>query len=61
MRLEILGQPVRTLVDEIQDSGSYQVSWDARDQRGAALATGGYLTRLIYPGGVETRRLLFLD
>ena len=64
MRLEIynvLGQPVRALVDEVQTAGFYQVSWDARDQRGAVVATGVYLTRMIYPGGVETRGLLYLE
>ncbi|MCY3735559.1 MAG: T9SS type A sorting domain-containing protein, partial [Gemmatimonadaceae bacterium] len=64
VRLEIynvLGQPVRVLVDEeSQDAGMYQVEWDARDQRGATVAAGVYLTRLVYPGGVETRRLLYL-
>ena len=37
----ILGQPIRTLVDQSQPAGSYQVRWDARDQRGTALAGGG--------------------
>ena len=63
VRLEIynlLGQPMRTLVDQFQDVGSYQVSWDARDQRGAAVAAGVYLVRLHYPGGVQTRHLLYL-
>ena len=64
VRLEIynlLGQPVRVLVDEeSQDAGMYRVEWDARDQRGAAVAAGVYLTRLVYPGGVQTRRVLYL-
>ena len=55
-----LGQPVRTLVEKFQTAGSYEVRWDARDQQGAAVATGVYFTRLSYPGGVQTRRLLFL-
>ncbi len=55
-----LGQPLATLVDEVQAPGRYQVHWDARDQRGAAVAAGVYLTRLVYPGGVETRRVLYL-
>ena len=55
-----LGQPVRTLVNEFQAAGSYRVSWDARDQRGAAVASGVYLSRLSCPGGVRTRRLLLL-
>ena len=55
-----LGQPVRTLVDGFQATGAYEVFWDARDQQGAAVAAGVYVTRLIYPGGQETRRLLYL-
>ena len=63
VRLEIynlLGQPMSTLVDQVQDAGAYQVSWDARDQRGAAVAAGVYIVCLHYPGGVQTQRLLYL-
>ena len=56
----VLGQPVRTLVNEFQAAGTYQVQWDARDQQGASLSSGIYITRLSYPGGVQTRRLLYL-
>ncbi len=63
VRLEIynvLGQPVKTLVAAFQTVGFYQIAWDARDQRGAQVATGVYFTRLFYPGGVQVRRLLYL-
>ena len=63
VRLKIynaLGKPVRTLVDQYQPAGFYQVAWDGRDQRGAAVAAGVYLTRLFYPGGEQTRRMLLL-
>ena len=63
VRLDIyntLGQPVRTLVDEVLAAGRHQVYWDVRDQRGALVAAGVYLSRLQYPGGVQTQRLLFL-
>ena len=56
----ILGQQVHTLVDQVQAAGFYQVPWNARDRRDAAVATGVYLMRLHYPGGVQTRRLLLL-
>lgn len=56
----ILGQQVHTLVDQVQAAGFYQVPWNARDRRGTAAATGVYLMRLHYPGGVQTRRLLLL-
>ena len=63
MRLSIynaLGQPVRTLVDGIQAAGEHRVSWNARDRQGVAVSSGVYVTRLEYPGGVQTRRLLHL-
>ena len=63
VRLEIynlLGQPVRTLVNQYQDAGFYKVRWDARDRRGALVSAGMYLVRLHYPGGVQTQRLLYL-
>ena len=56
----ILGQRVRTLVDEVQAPGRHRVSWDARDQGGAPVAAGVYLSRLQYAGGVQTQRLLYL-
>ena len=63
VRLEIynlLGQSMRTLVDQVQAAGAYWVRWDARDGRGEEVATGVYLVRLHYPGGVQTKRLLYL-
>ena len=56
----VLGQPVRTLVNQVQAAGSYRVRWDARDQRGGSLASGVYIARLSYPGGVQAQRLLYL-
>ena len=55
-----LGQAVRTMVDQVQGPGEYQVAWDARDQQGTLVASGVYLMRLQYPSGRQTRRLLCL-
>ena len=63
VRLEIyntLGQLVRTLVDKVQPAGFYHASWDARDRQGSVVSAGVYLARLRHPGGMQTRRLLFL-
>ena len=56
----VLGQPVRTLVNASQAAGSYQIRWDVLDERGVSLSTGIYIARLSYPDGVQTRRLLYL-
>ena len=56
-----LGQPVRTLVDEIQAAGAYQVPWDGRDQRGARVANGVYLYRLQAGTVAEVRKMLVLE
>lgn len=56
----ILGQPVRILIDELQSAGRYQVQWDGRDRYGSAVAAGVYVARLHFPGGVQIRRMLYL-
>lgn len=56
----VLGQPVRTLVDVVHGAGTHRIAWDARNEMGALLSTGIYFARLSYPGGVQTQRLLFL-
>ena len=56
----VLGQPVRTLVNESRGAGTYQVRWDARDDEGVLLSTGVYIARLSFPGGAQTQRLLYL-
>lgn len=56
----LLGQPVRTLVNQVQNAGSYEVRWDAQSQQGTTVASGVYLARLHHPGGVQSLRLLFL-
>ena len=57
----LLGQRIRTLVDEVQAAGAYRVRWDARDAAGRRVSTGVYFLRLHYPGGVQTRRMLYLE
>jgi hypothetical protein len=51
----ILGQKVRTLVDEIQDAGFKSVQWDAGN-----LASGVYFYRLETSDFVRTRKVVLL-
>ena len=57
----VLGQPVRILVDEIQVAGTYQVPWDGRDHSGARVANGIYLYRLQAGAVTQVRKMLVLQ
>jgi hypothetical protein len=42
----ILGQNVKTLVNEYQDAGTYKVTWDGDDNYGSSVASGVYFYRV---------------
>ncbi len=44
--LNVLGQPVRTLVSSNQSAGWYALKWDGRDGTGQPVASGIYLYRI---------------
>jgi hypothetical protein len=56
----VMGQLVRTLVDEEKVAGSYLVSWDGRDDSGRQLSSGVYLYRLRIEDLRVTNRMLLL-
>jgi len=56
----VLGQLVRTLVDEEKAAGSHRVTWDGRDDRGQELSSGVYLYRLEIENLRVSRRMLLL-
>jgi hypothetical protein len=56
----ILGQKVRTLVDEAKPEGYYEVVWDGKDEKGNSLASGIYFYRLQIGDQSQTRRMLLL-
>jgi len=56
----ILGEEVRSLVDQEQRTGEYEVVWDGRDSRGKEVKSGVYLCCLRVGGYVETRKLVLL-
>ena len=57
----ILGQPVRTLVDQVQTPKSYRVHWDGRDHRGERVANGVYFYRLQAGQVTQGRKMLVLE
>jgi flagellar hook assembly protein FlgD len=56
----ILGQKVRTLVDEPKRAGSYEVIWDGKDNKGEEVASGIYFYQLRAEDYTETKRMILL-
>ena len=56
----ILGQEVRTLVDEVKEPGYYIVNWNGRNRFGNDVASGIYFYKLIAGDFTATKRMLLL-
>jgi len=56
----ILGQKVKTLVDEPKRAGGREVIWDGKDDQGKELASGIYFYRLKAGYYTETKKMLLL-
>jgi hypothetical protein len=56
----VLGQPVRTLVDRPLPAGHHEVAWDGRDERGRMMASGVYFYRLETRDYSQTRKMVFM-
>ena len=56
----VLGQLVKTLVDEEKSPGNYQVIWDGKDQRGNEVSSGIYFYQLKAGNYKETRKMSLL-
>ncbi len=63
---DILGRPVRDLVNERQKPGYYEVQWDGTNDAGESVSNGIYMYRLYiyspegHPVGVYTRKMVLL-
>ncbi|MDP3025216.1 MAG: FlgD immunoglobulin-like domain containing protein, partial [candidate division Zixibacteria bacterium] len=56
----ILGQKVRTLVDEEKSPGNYQVIWDGKNQKGNEVSSGIYFYQLKAGNYKKTRKMSLL-
>jgi hypothetical protein len=57
----ILGQEVRTVVNEEQDPGQYVVTWDGKDHNGTDVSSGVYFYQLFIDKNMtQTRRMMLL-
>jgi hypothetical protein len=57
---DVLGQEVRTLVDERQSSGAYKVSWDGLSNAGQPQVGGLYFYRLSVGNETLTNKMILL-
>jgi len=56
----ILGQKVKTVVNEAKYPGTYEVVWDGKDEKGQSMASGIYFYRLKTDERVEVKKMLLL-
>jgi hypothetical protein len=57
---DVSGKLVRTLVDQLQPTGAYSVTWDGRDNSGRLSSTGVYFYKLTTGKFTQTRRMVLL-
>ncbi|MBN2416834.1 Ig-like domain-containing protein [bacterium] len=57
---DILGRKVKTLVDEVRQPGTYNVTWSGSDARGGRMSSGVYIYRLEIGAYVSARRMILI-
>ena len=58
---DILGQPVRALVDAVQPAGSHTAEWDGTRADGQPVGAGVYLARLTTARRSQARKMVLVD
>jgi hypothetical protein len=56
----LLGQLVRTLVDEPKSSGAYEVIWDGKDSQGEQVSSGVYFYRMTAGNFSESKKMILI-
>lgn len=56
----ILGQKIKTLIDENRPAGKYDVEWDGCDEAGQTMPSGVYFYRIETENDVAARKMLLL-
>ncbi len=57
----ILGQKIKTLVNQLHSPGVYTVQWDSRDAADLPVSNGIYLIKMNSAGFTQTRQVLLLE
>ena len=56
----LLGQEIRTLVNEALDAGFHTVNWDGTNELGQQVASGIYIYRMEAGSFSQTHRMMLL-
>ena len=56
----LLGQKVKTLVDDNQPAGTYSVTWDGTDDSGGEVSSGIYFYQIKSDSYTKARKMLLL-
>jgi len=57
---DLLGSPVKTLVNQYQSEGSYKVNWDATNDLGMQLTSGNYIVKMVTGNFTSTRKMTLM-
>ena len=57
----LMGQEVRTLINEFKPAGAFEVLWDGKDNAGRQLSNGTYLYQIEAQGLVQTKKMVLLQ
>jgi hypothetical protein len=56
----ILGQKIRTLIDQVEPAGNYSIQWDSKDEKGRVVAGGVYFYILKAGDFTSSKRMVLL-
>ncbi|MBD3223179.1 MAG: T9SS type A sorting domain-containing protein [Caldithrix sp.] len=57
---DMMGRKIRTLVNGVKPAGTYQATWDGRDDAGNKVSTGMYIYQLKGKNALVTKRMLLI-
>jgi hypothetical protein len=57
MVYDLLGNLVKTLVNDVQEPGQYKVIWDATNDQGGVVPTGNYILKMVAGDFSQTRKM----
>lgn len=57
---DLLGNAVKTLVNETKDAGSYEVVWNATNDLGVQVPSGNYILKMVAGDFTQTRKMTLL-